>query len=703
MRYNVVMFDYGVWEPGSSVKLCRVRWDAGYVNVVDWRDLDRDTYFASIPGRTITVNKVTYCAPNRPVRLNIPYARAFEYNYLAVRNASPVEGDTVLYYFINDLTYVAPNTTELQLQLDVWTTYQHLMQFRRAYVTRGHAAMWLHDRYGTIDGREWLCRPEGLDTGSTPLIGAVASWELCNTSNYYVVITSTISLATEYGSEDNPKFRAASGSRAEQLPNGCEIYLATKEQFGALANYLKDYPWVAQGISSITLVPDEMVDTGNLHIIKTNGGAGPDLYGFVFAGRMQRTMWSNFRARIMMALPERYRGLLKFATSPFSYIEVTTYSGTPIHVAPEMISDTKLALTVMGHAVPPSPRLMVSVDCLGQHGTPGDSYGGYSEWLDNMTGITAMPQFALANNNALLSQASQAHSIQYQRESAAWQQHKAIAGAQLGYDQASAAMSASGQQTNLSNAIAAQQTALANSTRNQMWELNTAFGVGGGVVRGAIGGAAGGPAGVAAGALGGGVAAGVNAWQSRLSTDITNSAASASQGISAAGAIQSNQISQALGAYNRDGNYALAASNAHGDYEMAISSINAKLQDMQLTPPGMVGQSGGDAFNLVHNGMRVDCRIKIPHMGYVRSIGEYWFRYGYSLNEYIHLPQNLSCMSKFTYWKCVDVTLTGDCPSSMTDVVSAALVRGITVWRDPSDIGTIDYADNSTVDAEMSV
>lgn len=697
------MFDYGVWEAGTRVKLCRVRWDSGYVNVVDWRDLDRDTYFASVPGSTITVTKMTYCAPTRPVRLNIPYARAFEYNYLVVHNVSPVEGETTLYYFINDMTYVAPNTTELQLQLDVWTTYSHLMQFRRAYVTRGHAAMWLHNRYGTIDGREWLCRPEGLDTGSTPLIGGVASWQLCNTSNYYVVITSTISLTGDYGSESDPKFKAASGSTAEQLPNGCEIYLATKSQFQALASYLKDFPWVAQGISSITLVPDEMVDTSSIRTIRTNGGSGPDISGFLWAGKMQRTMWSNFRAAILMALPERYRGLLKFATSPFSYIEITTYSGTPIHVAPEMISDTKLALTVMGHAVPPSPRLMVTVDCLGQHGSPGDSYGGYSEWLDNMTGITAMPQFALANNNALLSQASQAHSIQYARESAAWQQHKSLAGARLGYDQATQAMGASGRLVNSSNAIAAQQTALANNTRNQMWELNTAFGVGTGVAKGAVNGAAGGVAGAAAGAVTGGLTAGVNAWQSRLSTDITNSAATASQGISAAGAIQANQISQALAAYNRDGNYALATSNAHGDYEMAIAGINAKLQDMQLTPPGMVGQSGGDAFNLVHNGMRVDARIKIPHMGYVRSIGEYWFRYGYALNEYVRLPDNMSCMSEFTYWKCLDVTVTGNCPSSMVDVVSAALVRGVTVWRDPADIGTIDYANNSPVDAEMSV
>lgn len=681
------MFHYGTWPAGTTVKLCNVPWDNGYVNIVNWRGASRSRYFDTFTDN-ITVSKVTYCAPNRPIRLNVPYSRVFRYNYVVVSNASDIEGSSTYYYFINDVTYVAPNTTEVTLQLDVWTTYYNRINFKRAYVTRGHVARWLDDKYGTVDHREYLCRPEGLDVGSEYLIGTRETKILARANGeYYILICSTTSLTSAFGTESDPKLKAASGSNAEGLPNGTEIYYVDGTKFASVCRYLVDYPWVAQGIVSITAVPKGMVDVRNQTSAHLNGGAGPEIWTLVGHNRPNYHMWDDFRGALLNAIPERYRPLKKFATSPYSYVEVTAYSGTPIHVAPEMISSTSLNISSWPHIAPPAPRIMFTVDSLHQHGTYTDGDDTHSAHFDVATGITNLPTFSLTNNAALASLASQAHSIQYARESAGWQQSKALQSASWAATASRAGMNASSAQVANSNSAAAQQLGIQMGAQNATFRNNTLFGMGGAIAGGAMSGGL-------AGAVGGALSSGVSAVQGRMNLDISQQAAADSLGVSQTAAIAANNITTGYQSFVTDGNQELAQAFAHGDYANTIAGINAKIQDAQLTPPSVAGQTGGDAFNLATDAWRIDARIKIPHMGVIRSIGEFWFRYGYALGEYINLPENLMCMTNMTYWRCEDAVVTGQVPAPIVNIMRGMLERGVTVWASPSNIGVMDPADN---------
>jgi len=644
---------------------------------------------------------MTYCAANRPVRIPTPYARAFKYNYMVVSNSTPVEGESKYYYFITDMRYVAPNTTEVVLQLDVWTTYYNKFRFGRFFLSRGHATNWLHHKYGTADGREYLARPEGLDTGPSYLIGDCNSWALTsNTDTVRILIASTVSLVDAYGTVDAPQLKVPPARMINGIPYPIEVLACTWAEFSAASNYLKDYPWIAQGIIGVYIVPASMVETiaQPTHL---NGTAGPTVHYFSGSKNVTHTVYSNFRNDIKAKLPERYRTLEKFLTSPYSYIEVTTYSGTPLMVAPEMVTSTDFTLQAWPWLVPPSQRIIATVHNLGQHGNKPNSYLGYEEHLDSITGITNLPTLPMVNNQATMYAASNAHSIAYAKESAAWQQQKAIAGANLSADQATAGINAGYAQTANSVTAGAQQLAISTDARNRAWGVNTAFGVGTSAAKGVIGGAAGGPAGMVAGGAAGAATAGVGAAQSYFNNQIANEAAAASFGVSANAAMQSNAISSDLAAYVRDGNLALATSNARGDYANAIAGINAKLQDAQLTPPSVAGQIGGDMLNFAKFGIRIDTRIKIPTMGVIRALGEFWFRYGYAFNGFIVPPTDLMVMTNMTYWQCVEANVFGDLPQTMIDVMRGALQRGTTVWRRPQDIGTMDPANNTYNDSAV--
>jgi len=692
------MFDYGEWAPGSRVQLCNVTWDAQYANLVDWSQLDRATYFSSLESSSVTITKMTYCAANRPVRIPTPYSRVFNHNYVVVHNSTPVDGESTYYYFITDMRYVAPNTTEILLQLDVWTTYYNRFRFGRMFLNRGHMTNYLHHKYGTVDGREYLTRPEGLDTGPAYLIGDCNSTEFANSDSVSVVIMSTVNLLAAWGTESDPKMKSAVGHIYSSVPYATDGFVCDKATFKSLMAYMSDYPWISQGIMACYMVPNNGIAKGNsAHGV--NNGAGPAVFELMGGlGDVRHVVYNDFRSDIKRCLPERYRPLDKFCTSPYSYLEVTTYSGTPMMVAPEMVTSSRFILRQWNHVEAPSPRIMFTVADHDQHGSKPNEYLGYEEHFDAMTGITALPSLPVLNNNATAYAAANAHSIQYARESAKWQQTKALAGANLSAAQTSAGINASYAQTANSNALGAANLAISTNARNQQWGVNTAFGVGTGVVKGAIGGAAGGPAGVAGGAVAGGLSAGVGAAQAYMSNAITNEAAAASYNAGADAANRSTAISAGLAGYVRDGNLELATTNARGDYANAIAGINAKLQDAELTPASISGQLGGDLFNYIHNKWRVDTRIKIPTMGVIRAIGEFWFRYGYAFAGFVNPPRHLMCMTRMTYWQCTEANVFGNVPQAMLDIVRGALQRGTTIWHSPADIGIMDPANNTFVD-----
>ena len=138
-------FDYSKWVPNTKVRLVNVKFDDTYANVVDFPSARaRDTSFDELSGHTTTLDREFRIDPTGRIKIPLPFDVAQTYNYLYIEYPkAPIEheGDPRIsrfYFFINDTVQKAPNTTELKLSLDVWTTYKPYVKLNSIMLKRGH-------------------------------------------------------------------------------------------------------------------------------------------------------------------------------------------------------------------------------------------------------------------------------------------------------------------------------------------------------------------------------------------------------------------------------------------------------------------------------------------------------------------------------------------------------------------------------------
>jgi len=698
-------FDYVVWTPGTIVTLANVPWNSDYRDVVRFSSTATlNNYINDDAGPIVTLNQMMYAIPGRPVRINIPFNAAYKYNYLRVFNPSqPVPGGDsakTFYYFINDVRYIAPNSTELDIQLDVWQTFSRDITLGNCYIERGHFG--IANEFANSDhGRGYLTVPEGLDVGGeyqiihsdTETIGATQYMD--NTKTFDIMMLTTVSLLTDPGTVDDPNLTTARGSAFQGLPNGGELYwFPDLASFNAFVTAVAPLPWVSQGIISIYAVPNLLefglsyneVEFEGVTVRRVIGEPYPSTQ-LVFSVPENTGDW---KAGILEKIPVRYRHLTKFMTYPYSVVEATTYSGTPLMLKPESIgSDIHLTFRMMLHLTPPGPRVafypenynsLTGDNTVTGPETPG---GDNNEFLDMITGIINLPTFSIVNNGYISFLASNANSLAYQHSSADWSQQKALTGAQTSFEQAGRGIGLGQQQTALTNRTNSAQTALQNQVAGQRAIVSG--------VNSAIGGIGGGAAG-AAGAV-------VGVANAAADYAITTGANSAGSAITQQQNTRSNNLTSANAEYMRDSNLNYAEFAAQGDYQNAIAGIQAKVQDAQLIQPTSAGQVGGDAFNLAAYRWALHLKIKMVHSGVIRQVGDFWLRYGYAVNRFGQIPSDFHCMTNFTYWKLRETYITSSsCPEAFRQTIRGIFEKGVTVWRNAEDIGTIDIADNDPLE-----
>lgn len=690
-------FDYSVWAPGTAIHLANVPWDNTYRDVVYYSSDSEAIKAITAAGPSTTITGLTYCAQGRPIKIDIPFSEANKYNYVVVNNpAMPVrQGNsrTVFYYFITSVDYVAPNTTALTVQLDVWQTYCREVRFGRCYIERGHLGIAASNAFDK-NGAKYLSVPEGMDLGSHY---QVHGSYMRNLNCGGVVIVSTVQLDNRYGDVHNPHFTMAMGSKAAGLPHGCSIYYATNFGYNRLRNALGRYPWVAQGIVSVTAIPDwsiRMSGLGQLPGHEEVYEIGPQ--GVNSVDKID--LLNNFRDYIRGAVSTiggnsfvphssditgRYRRLKKFLTAPYSQVELTTFSGTPIVINPEMLSSPHIRVSMYSHITPPGPRVMFAVHNLNTVRPTFDNSDNASqgEYFDEMTGIVNLPTFSLTNNNYGLFMASNANSLAYQFQSADWSQQKATMGAtnsrDIAYNNINAAFTQSQNQRDLDSAKVDQ---------------NNSYGMRSAIVGGLMGLAGSGLSGDPMAMLGSGVS-GLNGG---LQAHMSNQNSTAMVNMANSNSLIGSNITAGVARSTADTNYAFAGYAAQGDYANAIAGIQAKVRDARMLPPSIVGQVGGDGFLLGTVGWGIYVRIKTIGFEAMRSIGEFWLRYGYAMNTFYTIPSNFQVMSKFTYWKAAETTIfSSTCPEVFRQTIRGIFEKGVTVWSNANDIGRVDLADNA--------
>lgn len=690
-------FNYESWGANTEVTLCNVPWNSDYRDVFYASGLQAglNTYLENVSGPKININTSTQLKFGQPIDLEIPFNIALEHNYIRVQNAmQPIPGDRVksFYYFIQHVEYVAPSTTRFYIQLDAWQTFIYEIQFGNCFVKKGHVGIANENSFDN-NGRDYLTVPEGMDVGGEyqivdvkkKAVSFVQADELSESVGYRILVVSTVALEKAAGDVKKPILNSATGSLMQYLPNGSEIYLFNAGS--VLQSFLADYsekPWVTQGIISIQAIPRNYPIP--FQTISLGNGKFIDKVMPGHLDKVSNAMFPNWRDSTRVTkIPYRYRNLKKFMTYPYSLVELTSYSGTPILIKPESWNDPDATVIEVPHFAPPNARLAFypyrynAADSSPAVSNAQGVFNDGGEFLDMMTGINNFPTFSTVNNSYAGYLASNANSLNYQHSSADYSQQKALNGAQLSQNQSNMGISASQDmnkisvdaqyaQTNLSNNFAAGHAAV-------------------GAISDIAGGAMMGPAG-----LGGGVA---KAAMSGVSTAMNIAQSNMATGISAGASMDSNARGNALTGQIADSNKGYADSVAKGDYANTIAGINAKVQDAKMIQNTTSGQMGGESFLLANYQWGYDMKIKLIDNAALRLIGEYWLRYGYNIGTFMRIPSDFRVMSKFSYWELKETyIISSRCPEEYRQTIRGILEKGVTVWSNPADIGTVDIGDN---------
>lgn len=146
------VFDYNVWTPNTTIKLCRVNWYDDYHDVVKFPDdIARDSWFDELDGETVklTTNMYIARADADGIKLPVPYMTAQRYNYIVVDFSHDIintpyqktDVQTRYHFFITSVRAEAPNTTTCTLMRDVWTDYINSTTINGLLLSRGHAPL----------------------------------------------------------------------------------------------------------------------------------------------------------------------------------------------------------------------------------------------------------------------------------------------------------------------------------------------------------------------------------------------------------------------------------------------------------------------------------------------------------------------------------------------------------------------------------
>ena len=684
------------WVPGTIIKLVKVTWDNQYRDVVEWDSISaRDQYFDKLPADEFTQpeDKYTYLRPFEPVDIGLPYNKVMQHNYIVVDNP-PQEGDTRrrLYYFISGVEYLAPQTTRVQVQLDVWTTFAPTTTWGQSFVERGHLGLANSNAtYSPESLREYQTASEDIDVGNVLAPSKQWAWNLFaekpegegytqREKGTAIIIVSNADLEGAPGDTGSPNQKTGYGQYLDGIYAGQSIIGMEEADWNKFILGIRDYSWISRNIAMMYAFPSGFMagQTYDWTINAAYGGAKGFKPAFVGRGKFKTI---KFMEAIQSLIPPAYQMVKKLATYPFCAIDMHNMDGSPVFMQPQLLSvddlDTGTDLRFVCNSIMPFARIGIYPEGYGNNGAnhvlvdwpdnplnndsnatwrlPAGDYLATCVWFDNW------PQFNLVNDSYQAYMASTAHRRAYSYQSAGWTRTKGQAQLELQNDVTNNQLATQQANQDISNTL----------TDRNRW-LNYATGA-----TNLLGTAA-------SGNLGGSIT-GVVGFGANMASSVLNQQA------------QNQQFgnNQNAARYSLDANQKYGDMANQGDYAMAVQSILAAQQDAALTPPSTSGQMGGEGMNFALGQIDLVVQIKTMLPGMMSIVGDFFLRYGIAIRRFLPIPKNLCCMTKFAYWKLSEAYIT----SSEGDESSKATLRGImqkgvTIWAKPEYIGTTSLYDN---------
>lgn len=174
--------------------------------------------------------------------------------------------------------------------------------------------------------------------------------------------------------------------------------------------------------------------------------------------------------------------------------------------------------------------------------------------------------------------------------------------------------------------------------------------------------------------------------QSSAATNATNIRNNASTSCAASNA--------SLTRTNAANTKATADANAQRTYSTAIDAINARLNQAGVAAPVVFG-AGAAGQGCATAPRALFAQVITQRECDIMNAASAFARYGYTLMREWDM-RDMQVMKHFTYWKCTEVWCSGNgnALEDAQNTVKDILMRGVTVWDTPEDIGRVSIYDN---------
>lgn len=139
---------------------------------------------------------------------------------------------------------------------------------------------------------------------------------------------------------------------------------------------------------------------------------------------------------------------------------------------------------------------------------------------------------------------------------------------------------------------------------------------------------------------------------------------------------------------------ATADANANRAYATAIDEISAGLNQAGVAAPTQFGESANGQSSATAP-RALFAQVVTQRECDIMNAASAFARYGYSLMREFRMTR-MQVMRHFTYWKCSEVWCSGNgnALESAKSAIRDILIRGVTVWSKPEEIGRVSVYDN---------
>lgn len=134
--------------------------------------------------------------------------------------------------------------------------------------------------------------------------------------------------------------------------------------------------------------------------------------------------------------------------------------------------------------------------------------------------------------------------------------------------------------------------------------------------------------------------------------------------------------------------------NANRAYATAIDAISAGLNQAGAAAPAQFGASANGQSSATAP-RALFAQVVTQRACDIMNAASAFARYGYSLMREFSM-ERMQVMRHFTYWKCAEVWCSGNgnALESAQGAIKDILIRGVTVWSKPEEIGRVSIYDN---------